>query len=113
MMNSFHTLLQFQLAPLHTGRLRNAGIISERAEPALIIVDKARSTPSPAAYFLASKKSSLVLSGSKEAEIFDIYPGRECMDMEKKGGVNVIGKVVLAVRAPGGGNDGMTTDFVG
>lgn len=98
----------------NTGSLRGAGDLSEREEPALLIVDKANQTPSPKNFYLAVRQSSIQLSGGKGAEIVDVFPGKETMEMERDGKCTVIGRVVLAVRAPGmGRDDGMTTEFVG
>jgi hypothetical protein len=45
--------------------------------------------------------------------VIDVYPGRDVMEMESENIVTVLGRVVLCVRAPGGMDDGMTTEFVG
>ena len=93
----------------NTGSLRGAGDLSEREEPALLIVGKASQTPSPTNFYLAVRESSIQLSGGKGAEILDVFPGKETMEMERDGKCTVIGRVVLAVRAPGlGRDDGMT-----
>ena len=102
----------FAILVSNTGKLSGAGDLSQREEPATLVVDKANNTPAPGAYFLVARESSIQLAGGKGAVVIDVYPGRECMDIEKDGKGTVIGKVVLAVRAPGGQNDGMTTDFV-
>ena len=86
--------------------------MSEREEPALLVCDKASTTPSPSSYYMVARQSSISLSGGQAAEIIDVLPGRDVMDMERDGGCTVIGRVVLAVRAPGGMGDGMTTEFV-
>jgi hypothetical protein len=97
----------------NTGTLRGAGDLSEREEPALLIVDKAAQTPNPSSFYLAVRESSIQLAGGKGAEILDVFPGKETMEMERNGKCTVIGRVVLAVRAPGFRDDGMTTDFGG
>ena len=92
--------------------IKGAGDLSEREEPALLICDKASTTPSPSSFYMVARQSSISLAGGQAAEIIDIFPGREVMDMERDGSCVVIGRVVLAVRAPGGLGDGMTTEFV-
>jgi hypothetical protein len=98
----------------NTGSLRGAGDLSQREEPALLIVDKAAQTPNPGFFYLAVRESKIQLAGmgGRNAEILDVFPGKEVMDMEREGTCTVIGRVVLAVRAPGGKGDGMTTEFV-
>ena len=96
----------------NTGTLRGAGDLSAREEPALLIIDKGSQTPQPGNYYLAVRESSIQLAGGKGAEIIDVFPGKETMEMERDGSCTVIGRVVLAVRAPGGMTDGMTTEFV-
>ena len=109
---SGYAKIPFAILVSNTGKLSGAGDLSQREEPATLVVDKANNTPAPGAYFLVARESSIQLAGGKGAVVIDVYPGRECMDIEKDGKGTVIGKVVLAVRAPGGQNDGMTTDFV-
>ena len=79
-----------------------------------MIVDKAAQTPNPGFFYLAVRESKIQLAGmgGRNAEILDVFPGKEVMDMEREGTCTVIGRVVLAVRAPGGKGDGMTTEFV-
>ena len=96
----------------NTGKLSGAGDLSQREEPATLVVDKAANTPAPGNYYLVARESSIQLAGGKGAVVIDVYPGRECMDIERNGQGTVIGRVVLAVRAPGGTGDGMTTEFV-
>ena len=92
----------------NTGTLRGAGDLSDREEPALLIVDKADQTPNPTSFYLAVRESSIQLSGGRGAEILDVFGGKETMAMERDGSCTVIGRVVLAVRAPGlGRDDGM------
>ena len=105
--------LPFAVLVDNTGELRNAGDLSSREEPGLLLVDKASTTPNPASYYLAARESRLQLSGGKNAEVIDVYPGRDVMEMESENIVTVLGRVVLCVRAPGGMDDGMTTEFVG
>lgn len=96
----------------NTGTLKGAGDLSQREEPALIVVDRAAVTPSPSFYYLCARYSSLLVGAGDRAEIVDIFPGRDVMDMERDGNCTVIGRVVLAVRAPGGMGDGLTTEFI-
>jgi hypothetical protein len=71
-------------------------------------VDKADQTPNPTSFYLAVRESSIQLSGGRGAEILDVFGGKETMAMERDGSCTVIGRVVLAVRAPGlGRDDGM------
>lgn len=92
----------------NTGTLRGAGDLSDREEPALLIVDKADQTPNPTSFYLAVRESSIQLAGGRGAEILDVFGGKETMAMERDGSCTVIGRVVLAVRAPGlGRDDGM------
>ena len=92
----------------NTGSLRGAGDLSDREEPALLIVDKADQTPTPTSFYLIVRESSIQLAGGGGAEILDVYGGKDVMAMERDGTCTVIGRVVLAVRAPGVGmDDGM------
>ena len=95
----------------NTGTLRGAGDLSDREEPALLIVDKADQTPNPTSFYLLVRESAIQLSGGGGAEVLDVYGGRETMEMERDGTCTVIGRVVLAVRAPGlGRDDGLGVD---
>jgi hypothetical protein len=89
----------------NTGSLRGAGDLSDREEPALLIVDKADQTPTPTSFYLIVRESSIQLAGGGGAEILDVYGGKDVMAMERDGTCTVIGRVVLAVRAPGMGRD--------
>ena len=104
--------IPFAILVSNTGKLSGAGDLSQREEPATLVVDKAANTPGPGNYYLVARESSIQLAGGKGAVVIDVYPGRECMDIERNGQGTVIGRVVLAVRAPGGTGDGMTTEFV-
>ena len=104
--------IPFAILVSNTGKLSGAGDLSQREEPATLVVDKAANTPAPGNYYLVARESSIQLAGGKGAVVIDVYPGRECMDIERNGQGTVIGRVVLAVRAPGGTGDGMTTEFV-
>ena len=104
--------MPFAVTVANTGSLKGAGDLLEREEPALLIVDKAATTANPSQYYLVARQSSISLGSGAAAEIVDVFPGRDVMDMERDGSATVIGRVVLAVRAPGGLGDGMTTEFV-
>ena len=93
----------------------NINGIRDKAEPGLLIADRGEQTPRMGRYYLVSKKSSLVLAGSNAAaESVDVMEGAEVLQSERNGKpVTTLARVLLCVRAPGGGvSDGMTTEFV-
>lgn len=91
--------------------LPNVEGLNNKAEPAMIIIDRWNTSASPAHYYLLAKKSSVVLSGAGESETVAIQSGAEVLKMEKSGAsLTVLGRVVIAIRAPSMGGDGMTTD---
>jgi hypothetical protein len=65
-------------------------------------------------YYLVGKKSSLVMAGSGgNAETVEIMNGKDILAAERNGkSLNTLARIVLAVRAPSRGDDGMTTEFV-
>ena len=92
----------------------NVGGIKEKSEPALLIGDRKSTTPSMGRYYLVSKKSSLVMAGAGgNAETVEIMNGKDILAAERNGkALNTLARIVLAVRAPSRGDDGMTTEFV-
>ena len=91
--------------------LPNIDGLSNKSEAAMIIIDRGSTSASPAHYYLLAKKSSVVLSGAGESETVAIQSGAEVLQMEKSGAsLTVLGRVVVAIRAPSAGGDGMTTD---
>jgi len=53
----------FAVSVSNTAALKNSGVLQDRQEPALLIVDRGQTTPSPSAFYLAAKKSTLMLAG--------------------------------------------------
>jgi hypothetical protein len=89
--------------------------VKDKSEPGLLIADKAKNSPSFGAYYLVAKTSSLVLAGSNAAaETVTVMDGKDILQSESAGKkVNTLARVLLCVRAPSRGGDGMTTEFVG
>jgi len=91
--------------------LPNVDGLSNKSEAAMLIIDRGSTSASPAHYYLLAKKSSVVLSGAGDSETIAIQSGAEVLQMEKSGAsLTVLGRVVVAIRAPSAGGDGMTTD---
>ena len=92
----------------------DVGGIKDKSEPALLIADRKSTTPSMGRYYLVGKKSSLVMAGSGgNAETVEIMNGKDILAAERNGkSLNTLARIVLAVRAPSRGDDGMTTEFV-
>ena len=91
--------------------LPNVDGLSNKSEAAMLVIDRGSTSASPAHFYLLAKKSSVVLSGAGDSETIAIQSGAEVLQMEKSGAsLTVLGRVVVAIRAPSAGGDGMTTD---
>lgn len=85
--------------------------LNGKSEAAMVVIDRASTSALPSYYYLLAKKSSLVIGGAGDSETVNILSGKEVLTLEKNGAtITVLGRVVLAIRAPSVGGDGMTTD---
>ena len=89
--------------------------VKDKAEPGLLISDKSDNSPRFGQYYLVAKTSSLVLAGSNAAaETVSVMDGKDILQSERDGKkINTLARVLLCVRAPSRGGDGMSTEFVG
>ena len=89
--------------------------VKDKAEPGLLISDKSDNSPRFGQYYLVAKTSSLVLAGSNAAaETVSVMDGKDILQSERDGKkINTLARVLLCVRAPSRGGDGMSAEFVG